>query len=329
MGEQAPLVVVVGPTAAGKSELAIAVAEWFDGEVISADALQIYRGLDIGTGKIGADAARSVRHHAIDIADPDEQYTAGRYARQAAASIVDIRSRRRLPVIAGGSGFYIRALIEGLAPLPEHDERWRSALGRLEKRRGLRRLFAILRALDPDWAQAVGPSDRQRILRGLEVTLRLGVPMSIALERQGSSGPQLDAVWVGVSRPRPQLNERIEQRVDEMLAAGWLDEVRSLLDRGYTATSPAMRAIGYRQLVAHLAGDITLDEARESIVRSTRQYAKRQMTWFRHQSPAVFFELEDDGEAVRAGVHAQIRAHLEEKLACYRNGTARSSSAPL
>ncbi len=314
MSDRSPVVVVVGPTSAGKSDLAVAVAEWFGGEVISADAFQVYRGLDIGTGKIDAVAARSIPHHCIDIADPGEHYTAGRYAREAATAIAAVQSRRRVAVVAGGSGFYIRALIDGLAPLPEQDARWHRALEALGNRRGSEHLFAMLQALDPEWAQAIGAADRQRTLRGLEVTLRLGVPMSSVLEQQGRSGPRFDAVWVGLTRQRPQLYERIEARLDEMLAAGWLDEVRRLLDSGCTAESPAMRAIGYRELVAHLAGEITVEEAREATVRATRQYAKRQLTWFRHQSPAKFFEVDDD---IREPVYGRIRAHLEEKLACY------------
>ncbi len=314
MSDRSPVVVVVGPTSAGKSDLAVAVAEWFGGEVISADAFQIYRGLDIGTGKIDALAARTIPHHCIDIADPGEHYTAGRYAREAAAAIAAVQSRRRVAVVAGGSGFYIRALIDGLAPLPEQDERWRRALGAVGSGRGSAHLFAMLQTLDPEWARAIGAADRQRTLRGLEVTLRLGVPMSSVLEQQGRRGPRFDAVWVGLTRQRSQLYERIEARLDEMLAAGWLDEVRRLLDSGCTAESPAMRAIGYRELVAHLAGEITLDEAREGAIRATRQYAKRQLTWFRHQSPARFFEVDEES---RERIYGRIRAHLEEKLACY------------
>ncbi len=316
MSDRPPVVVVVGPTSAGKSDLAVAVAEWFGGEVISADAFQVYRGLDIGTGKIDAVAARSIPHHCIDIADPGEHYTAGRYAREAATAIAAVQSRRRVAVVAGGSGFYIRALIDGLAPLPEQDARWHRALEALGNRRGSEHLFAMLQALDPEWAQAIGAADRQRTLRGLEVTLRLGVPMSSVLEQQGRSGPRFDAVWVGLTRQRPQLYERIEARLDEMLAAGWLDEVRRLLDSGCTAESPAMRAIGYRELVAHLAGEITLGEARDAAVRATRQYAKRQLTWFRHQSPATFFEIDDQS---RDRIYDEIRTHLAEKLACYRS----------
>lgn len=316
MSDRPPVVVVVGPTSAGKSDLAVAVAEWFGGEVISADAFQVYRGLDIGTGKIDAVAARSIPHHCIDIADPGEHYTAGRYAREAATAIAAVQSRRRVAVVAGGSGFYIRALIDGLAPLPEQDARWHRALEALGNRRGSEHLFAMLQALDPEWAQAIGAADRQRTLRGLEVTLRLGVPMSSVLEQQGRSGPRFDAVWVGLTRQRPQLYERIEARLDEMLAAGWLDEVRRLLDSGCTAESPAMRAIGYRELVAHLAGEITLGEARDAAVRATRQYAKRQLTWFRHQSPATFFKIDDQS---RDRIYDEIRTHLAEKLACYRS----------
>lgn len=320
MSERSPVIVVVGPTSAGKSDLAVRVAEWFGGEVISADAFQVYRGLDIGTGKIDATLARGIPHHCIDIADPREHYSAGRYAREASTIVTQVQSRCHTAVIAGGSGLYIRALIDGLTPLPNQDERWRRALETVESHHGFEYLFTMLQALDPKWAQAIGSADRQRTLRGLEVTLRLGVPMSAVLEQQGWSRPHFDAVWVGLTSPRLQLYKRIEARVDKMLADGWLDEVRCLLDTGCTAESPGMRAIGYRDLVAHLAGEMTLDEAREALVRATRRYAKRQLTWFRRQSPAVFFEFDDVDDESRQGVYDEIRVHLEEKLTCYLYG---------
>ena len=317
MPGQSPVIVVVGPTSAGKSALAVAVAEWFGGEVISADAFQVYRGLDIGTGKIDATSARGIPHHCIDVADPKEHYSAGRYSRDASAVIAEVQSRGHMAVIAGGSGFYIRALIDGLAPLPDQDERWRKALEAVESSRGFGYLFAMLHTLDPEWAQAIGPSDRQRTFRGLEVTLRIGVPMSVLLEQQGWSGSHFDTIWVGLTSPRMQLYQRIEARIDKMLSDGWLDEVRLLLGSGCTPESPGMRAIGYRDLAAHLAGEMSLSEARAAAVRATRQYAKRQLTWFRRQSPAIFFEIDEADDENRERVYDEIRADLEDRLTCY------------
>lgn len=312
---EGPVVVIVGPTAVGKSDLAIAIAERFDGEVVSADAFQVYRGLDVGTAKVGDDVRARVPHHCIDVADPDEHYTAGRYAREAATAIATIHERGRTAVLAGGSGFYVRALIDGLAPLPRRDPVWRTALEAVEKRRGLSFLHGMATELDPEWAEAVGAADRQRLLRGLEVTLRSGRPMSELLDRRGWTGPHYDPAWVGVTLPRPRLYARIEERADHMLAAGWLEEVRQLVDAGY-GDAPALRAIGYRELAAHLRGELTLEEARELLIRATRRYAKRQLTWFRGQTAAPWMEVEDDSFAARERLAERVRRRLSGVLTC-------------
>lgn len=311
MSPESPIIVVVGPTAAGKSRLALAIAHRFDGEVVSADAFQVYRGLDIGTAKLDATAMSGIPHYCLDIADPDEHFSAARFAEVAAGSIDRILDRGRRPVLAGGSGFYLRALIDGLAPLPPQEPRWRAAIEALEERRGLGHLYAMLEALDPDWAQAVGQADRQRILRGLEVTLRLGEPMSDRLEREGRSGPRYAAIWVGLTRPRQALYARIERRVDAMLEAGWLAEVESLLNAGVPRSAPALRAIGYRELVDHLANGGSLGEARRLIVNATRRYAKRQLTWFRKQAPVEWFVVEAEGDAAEAAVQRRVLRYLE------------------
>lgn len=310
-----PVVVIVGPTAVGKSVVAIAIAEWCGGEVVSADAFQVYRGLDIGTAKVGDEARARVPHHCIDVADPDEHYTAGRYAREAAAAIAGIHDRGRTAVVAGGSGFYVRALIDGLAPLPSRDPAWRRALEAVGQRRGLRFLHAMAEALDPAWAGAVGSADRQRLLRGLEVTLRCGRPMSELLDRRGWTGPHYEPAWIGVTLPRPLLYACIDERIDRMLAAGWLQEVVRLVADGYT-DAPALRAIGYRELAAHLRGEISLAEARERLARATRRYAKRQLTWFRRQTPAHWFELDDAGPEARERLIEGVRRQLSQALTC-------------
>ncbi len=323
-GISTPLIVVVGPTGAGKTSLAIEIARWFDGEVVSADAFQIYRGLDIGTGKVSPDETAGIVHHCIDIADPTESFSAVRYARAAATAIDEIVERSHQPVVAGGSGFYLRALIDGLAPLPTHDSAWRRALQAIEARRGLPHLFAMLEALDPEWAERVGSADRQRILRALEVTLRLGEPLSRALQRDGSTAaPHYDTIWIGLTWPRERLYERIEARVDAMLQAGWPAEVDRLISRGLSPRAPGLRAIGYRELARHVYGEIDLEVARDEIVLATRRYAKRQLTWFRKQTPVTWFLAETASEAL----YLQIRTHLAEKLACYTPGSMASEHA--
>jgi tRNA dimethylallyltransferase len=309
-----PVVVIVGPTAVGKSDLAVTVAEALDGEIVSADAMQLYRGLDIGTAKVDAATRERVPHHCLDLIAPDERASAGDFARLASAAIEGIRERGNLPIVVGGSGFYLRALLEGLAPLPARDTAWRKALEALEARRGLRHLYAMLLALDPVWAEQVGESDRQRILRGIEVTLRRGEPMSSILAREGWKHPGYDAIWVGLRCPREMLRKRIAERVDAMLAAGWVEEVRDLLAAGVSPDAAALRAIGYRELAACVAGESCLLEAREAIVRATGQYAKRQMTWFRRQTLAEWFEIASAGEAEREALGARVLAFVQSRL---------------
>lgn len=313
-----PLVLLVGPTAAGKSSLAVEIASSFGGEIVSADAMQVYRGLDIGTAKATMDERDRVPHHCIDLVGPEHRFSAGEYARAANAAIKGIRARRRPAFVVGGSGFYVRALVDGLAPLPDQDSTWRKTLEEIEERRGLQHLYRMLSGLDPAWAAKVGGSDRQRILRGLEVTLRVGEPMSDVLAREGWSVPperKQEAVWVGLTWSRELLRERIARRVDEMIAAGWVDEVRRLLAEGVPRDAPALRAIGYRELAEHVEGDLSLAVARDRIVTATRQYSKRQLTWFRKQTPARWFTRREDNDADREAVEARVHSFVSAGLA--------------
>lgn len=316
---------IAGPTASGKSDLAVTLAEALSGEIVSADAMQLYRGLDIGTAKVDAETLGKVPHHCLDILAPHERASAGEYARVASAAVEGILDRGHLPIVAGGSGFYLRALLDGLAPLPPRDDRWRCALEAVERRRGLAHLYDMLLALDADWATQVGNADRQRIRRGLEVTLRSGVPMSSILAREGWHEPGYEAIWVGLTWPREILRSRIADRVDAMLQAGWVEEVRGLLESGVPREAAALRAIGYRELAAHLAGEVSLAEARECIVKSTRQYAKRQMTWFRGQTPARWFERSSTEESDREAVEMKALSFVSERVEEYRRTFDRSS----
>jgi tRNA dimethylallyltransferase len=288
-----PVLSLVGPTATGKSSLALELAGPLGGEIINADALQVYRGFDIGTAKPGPEDRRRVPHHLLDILDPGEPFSAGEFARLAREAIDEIRGRDHLPMVVGGSGLYLRALIEGISPIPPIDPRLRERLRRRLAAEGLEALRAELAVLDPETAERLAPADSQRLLRALEVALGTGRPLSAWITEKPLGDGGIDAVWVGLTLPRGLLYDRIAVRVNRMLADGWLDEVRRLLAQGLSPSLPAFQAIGYRDLAGHIAGEATLEEATERIVRATRQYAKRQMTWFRRQSGIEWFAAAD------------------------------------
>jgi len=275
---------VLGPTGVGKSALALAVAERAGGEIVNADALQAYRGLDIGTAKPNEAERARVPHHLVDILDPGERYSAGRFTELARRALAEIAARGRPALVVGGSGLYLRALFEGLAPMPPVDPRVRERLRERHRREGLAPLRAELERLDPATAARLAPGDTQRTLRALEVALASGRPLSEWLSsspfvREAVSG----VICIGLTLPRGVLYDRLGVRVRLMVARGWLDEVRALLANGVGPEAPAFQAIGYSQWVRHLAGEYDLEEATRRIVVATRRYAKRQETWFRRE----------------------------------------------
>jgi tRNA dimethylallyltransferase len=276
------LVVVVGPTAAGKTSLGVELAVGLGGEVVSADAFAVYRGLDIGTAKPDAATRARARHHLIDIADPRQRYSAGEFVRDADAAIADIVGRGRRPIVVGGTLFYVHALLYGLFPEPDKDPALRAALERAWQADpdSVRRRLA---ALDPEAAARIAPADRQRILRALEVGLGAGRPMSELWREAGAGPPRYRFSMLCVHPPRPHLHARIEARVSGMFAAGFVDEVRALLEAGVTAQSHAMKAIGYRECGRVVTGRWTEDEAQDATIVATRQFAKRQLTWLRRE----------------------------------------------
>ncbi len=275
--------VVVGPTASGKSRLAVELCQLVDGEIINADALQVYRGLDIGTAKPPAEMQAVVPHHLIDILEPTEVYSAGEFARRAHLAIADIHRRGRLPVVVGGSGFYVRALLQGLSPIPPIDPRCRLELFEVLSRDGLGVLWKELQEVDPETAGRLHQGDRQRILRALEVARSSGRPLSDWIRGKPTQRP-LRAVTIGLTLPRTILYDRISGRIREMVAQGWVDEVSGLLARGIEPAAAAFQAIGYRQMVRHVAGEWSLEQTIADISTATRRYAKRQLTWFRKEA---------------------------------------------
>lgn len=285
----AQLVALMGATATGKSELAMRLAAELGGEIINADALQVYRGFDIGTAKPSREERRRVPHHLIDILEPHQQYSAGEFVRRARPLIAEIGERGGLPLVVGGSGLYLRSLLEGISPLPASDPAVRAELtGRLAAE-GLTSLRAELARLDPSTEQRLAPGDTQRVMRALEVVLATGRPLSAWIAAQPLGENRLPATRIGLTLPRPILYDRIELRVAKMVKAGWVEEVDSLLKLGLETSLPAFAAIGYRQVARHVQGECSLEEAIETTVGATRRFAKRQATWFRRESGVHWF----------------------------------------
>jgi tRNA dimethylallyltransferase len=284
-----PVLAIVGATATGKSALGMALAERLSGEIVNADALQVYRGFDIGTAKPSPADRERVRHHLIDILDPHETYSAGEFARRAREAIAGIRSRGKLPIVVGGSGLYLRALFAGISPVPPGDPQVRRELRERLEREGLGPLREELARLDPRTAARLSAGDTQRVLRALEVALVSGRPLSSWIAEQPFGTQGIAAIRVGLTLPRSILYDQIAGRVARMLEAGWREEVAGLLRLGLSSDLPAFQAIGYRQIVRHLEGERSLEQAAAEIVKETRRFAKRQETWFRKEPDVTWF----------------------------------------
>jgi tRNA dimethylallyltransferase len=287
MAEEA--LVLTGPTASGKTTLAVAIARALDGEIISADSRQVYRGLDIGTAKAAPDERASVPHYGLDLVDPDTRYSAGQFARDARRWIDEIRGRGRVPILAGGTGFFIRALTHPLFREPPLDPERRQRLHAFLLGLDASHLFRWLHALDPAAAARLGGpgggGGRQRGLRALEVALLTGRSLDWWHRNQPPSDPPLRAAIFILDTPRTVLYARINARVAAMFEAGLEAEVQGLLDAGYRPGDPGMSATGYPETLALLRGEIEREEAKDRIRRATRRYARRQLTWFRNQLP--------------------------------------------
>jgi tRNA dimethylallyltransferase len=293
---------VLGPTASGKSALALALAERFGGEVVNCDSTAVYRGFDIGTDKLPPHDRRAIPHHLIDIADPTEVYTAAQFAGDAARVIRDIHSRGRLPILAGGTGFYYRALTRGLFPGPGADARMRARLEGIAARRGSRFLHRMLRRVDPPSAVRILPGDRKRMIRALEVFFLTGRPLTSHFADTASPIAGMAVTAVGLRIPSVLTAERVARRVDAQFARGLLDEVRALLARGIPETARPFGGLVYRQALEHLHG--VRDEAatRELIARENRQYARRQLIWFRKEPDLEWFDGPGESRATIAAV---------------------------
>ena len=301
-----PLLVIAGPTAAGKTAVAVATAVRLDAEIVSADSRTVYRGLEIGTAKPSAADRAAVPHHLLDVVAPDEVFTVADYQRLARLAIAEIRARGRAPILLGGTGLYISAVVDGLAiPAVAPDWPRRARLEDDERTGGAGTLHRRLVAVDPAAAAAIHPRNVRRVIRALEVYERTGMPRAAPRGEGAEAAP----LMVALTMDRERLYERIDRRIDQMLADGLMDEVRRLLDDGYAPSLPAMQGLGYKELIPHLRGDMGLPEAVERFRRNTRRYAKRQWTWFRADPRYCWIDVGDDAPDVVAERISAMMTH--------------------
>lgn len=295
-------VYLVGPTAVGKTEVALLLAEELNAEIVSADSMQVYRGMDIGTAKPAKEEQRRVRHHLIDVVDVREAFNAARFREMALAAVADIQRRGKLPLVVGGSGMYLKALTEGLFPCPKASATRRAELEKVETGG----LFEMLRKADPKTAAQIDAHNRRRLIRALEVLDMTGEPI-VTQQKQWNHGSAAPMVYL--ERERSELYGRIEARVDWMFANGLLEETRRLLERGLADNPTASGAAGYREVIAHLQGRYSLDEAKQKTKLRTRHLAKRQLTWFRHQASLRVVRVADTVEQTKEQV-LSVLAHV-------------------
>ncbi len=286
-----PLVIILGPTAVGKSACAFDLAQRFGLEIINADSMQVYRGMDIGSAKPSPCERDLVTHHLIDIRNPDEEFSAAQFRAEAHNIIVSLFQQGKQALVVGGTGLYIRALTRGLFPAPPADQGLREELKEKEEREGKGYLHRELEKVDPEAALRIHPNDTFRTIRALEIFYLTGTPISRQHQSHQFKECPFHVLKIGLLRDREAIYHRIEERVDTMLASGLLEEVNLLLKKGYAPTIKPFHSLGYKQILGHLQGATSLDEAAQAIKRNTKRYAKRQLTWFRKDTEIEWFTL--------------------------------------
>ncbi len=303
MSERGPLIVVLGPTASGKSSLGISLAQKLSGEILSCDSTQIYRHFDIGTAKVPLAEQHGIPHHLTDLADPGDVFTAGEYRRRAISVLDDLRIRGKVPIVTAGTGLYLRALLEGLAQAPTRSEELREQLRKRVRDRGAEYIHRILTRLDPEAAARIAPRDTQKVIRAIEMRILTGKSVGEIHRsvREPLEGYRITKI--GLSPERAALYARIDRRVQLMIAAGWIDEVRRLIALGIPANAKPFQFIGYSQLREHIEEQMPLETAIENIQQATRNFAKRQITWFRRESGVKWLSgFGDDGAIVAEAI---------------------------
>jgi tRNA dimethylallyltransferase len=287
------LVIILGPTGVGKSAASIRLAQEFNGEIINCDSMQVYEGFDIGTDKPTQAMRKSVPHHLLDIVDPSSQFTAADFVREALAAIGLTEARSRLPFVVGGTGLYLRALVEGLFPGPGKDAGLRERLEREAAETGVESLRKKLEAVDPSYARAIGERDKVRIIRGLEVYELTGKPISAHFLNTKSTVSDFHLLKIGLQLERKELYRRIDERVEKMYRNGIVAEVQGLLAKGVRESAPPFRALGYKYVLQVLKRQVSLEQALALTKRDTRHYAKRQITWFKKMAGVNWFSAFD------------------------------------
>ena len=309
-----PLVAIAGPTATGKSQLALYLAERLNGEVINYDSVQVYRGFDIGTGKILPEERRGIPHHLLDCLDPAEPFTAGDFRREAVKVLDEIRKRGSLPVLVGGTGLYLRALLMGLFDGPPRSEELRARLRTLAERRGREFVHNLLARLDPPTAARIDPHDLQKAVRAVEVCLvaRQAISTLHAQGREPLTG--YSCFKIGLNPDRSELYSRIDRRVEKMFAAGLVDETRRMMARPDASSIKGLGSLGYRQVAAALRGETTIEDALRDTQAATRHYAKRQLTWFRREPETHWFAGFGDDASIQRQAFEAVKDWLASKF---------------
>lgn len=311
-----PLVVLLGPTAVGKSRVALLVAKQFNTEILTADSRQVYRGMDIGTDKPTVEERRDVPHRLIDVVDPSETFNVGWYRRVAMVEIERLYCAGQLPFVVGGTGLYLRTLVRGLCPAPQADLQVRAALKKLRDEQGRDGLYAELMRVDRETAARLHPNDESKVMRAIEVYRLSGRPLSTVQAEHGFHETQFSALLIGLERKKETLYRRIEERIDWQLTHGMVEETRALLDRGYGRELASMKGLGYRQIGAYLANECDYAEMVCRFKRDTRRFAKRQMTWFRSEVGVAWLSIEDNEPHERTA--ERVIARIEQFMCALR-----------
>lgn len=303
-----PLVILTGPTAVGKTELSIALAKRLDGEIISADSIQVYRGMDIGSAKITPREQQGIRHYLIDVLNPDEEFNIFIFKQMAEQAINEIYSKGKIPILTGGTGFYIQSVLYDIQFPEQEDNRWRLYYEAMAKEKGKEYIHRLLREVDAEYADSVHYNNEKRVIRALEFYRQTGQKLSEHNKIQRDNESPYDFRYFVLNRDRKILYDRINRRVDLMLEQGLTEEVKHLLDSGYDRNLVSMQGLGYKEIAAYLAGEISLSEAAETIKRDTRRFAKRQLTWFRREKTVTFFNYEDFDNDTEQMLNAMVNA---------------------
>ena len=311
--EQIPVVAIIGPTAVGKTALSLELAERLNAEVVSVDSRQVYRYMDVGTDKISLSERRSVLHHLIDVADPDEIFSVALFVRLAQEAVARIRARGRIPLFVGGTPFYYNALFNAsmTAGLPE-DRETRARFEKLAETEGAEALHKMLKETDPETADKLHPNDVRRVSRALELNALTGMPPSQLYSFREKTRSNMDVLYIGLNRPRAELYENIDSRVRRQFSSGYPEEVERLLKNGFDERFPSMQGFGYKELAAWRRGTMGLDEALEGDIRRTKAFCRRQMTWFNKFSPALWYDVSElSTSELLAAVVEPAKAHLK------------------